>query len=230
MTALLIVVAVLWDRPGIDGLTVPKADRRELREVLQKWEQAIAGTAVLRVRFDQYRYSAAHKIETRGAGKLLYVATESAAYVIDPVRVHGIQPQREGWRLEPARADYWEWNESEVQCRLGNGPTDRYVLPLVEPPELWPSGFRQWIETPGGFLRPFLANFSGNAMRWRYRMRMGKSPRTDEIRVEFTPWVRRDIEQVECLLDARTYQPRAIRIVEIDEVSTVYTIRQIQAN
>lgn len=184
MMALLVAFAVSWDWPRIEALPAPIASH-EVIEVLQQWEQTTAGTRRLEAKFDSYQYNDVFLTEKRGKGSLSYTAPDQGAFRIEPVDVARLRPRSKGWKLETGPKEVWEWSSTELTCAFDGGHKESHVR---RPPsgDIWPTSFQQFIDTPGGNLRPFLANFRSTAARWCYRVRI-TSRDEKAIRLEFSP-------------------------------------------
>jgi hypothetical protein len=92
---------------------------------------------------------------------------------------------------------------------------------------------RQLAETPGSFIRPFLADFDADAMQTRYRILI--TDRNEQgIWLEFMP--RRSVDlasfnKLRFILDAQSFQPKAMRIDEPGEGAyTTYVFKELKAN
>jgi hypothetical protein len=223
MMALLIALALCCDPEPSDT----KAQTPEDVEVLEKWEKATAGAKKLEVVFDQFQYNEVFRTERRGKGTLTYTAPDRATLRIEPGELKG-GAAKQGWTLEPVSAHEFEWTPDEFREITSDSRVDRTRLPLPADEFVLLRGL---IETPGGPLRPFLAGFDADRIQSQYKIQI--APRYGRgISFEFTPVNARQLaimRKVNCLLDAETFRPRAIRIQEPgDGAYTIYWFREIK--
>jgi TIGR03009 family protein len=214
-------------RPKGEPLRIEKLSP-ELEKILKDWEFQTSKFNTMAGGFMRYRYDKTFEIEKRAEGKFVYEAPDKGNYELRAAKIEkGTVSQKIGetgtpYAVKPDEPERWVCNGKKV---IKINDKEKTYEEVEIPSE---SQGQNIIDGP----LPFLFGMKAEKAKRRYKFTLKKRDES-EIKLEVIPrmptdaanWVKATV-----IIEAKTYKPKAIKLLDPTGGESVHVFRDIVVN